>query len=69
MISDVVNFYMCKIETLTVKVSNNFYVTGFVDVSPEETVQKSPFESFKDVDDSSSVKESWVPKEVSFFMI
>ncbi|KAK7290307.1 hypothetical protein RIF29_04626 [Crotalaria pallida] len=37
---------------------------GFVDVSPDETVQKSPFESFKD-DESSSVKESQVIEEAS----
>ncbi|KAK7305590.1 hypothetical protein VNO77_43496 [Canavalia gladiata] len=38
---------------------------AFVDVSPEETVQKSHFESFKDVDESSSVKEAQVPEEAS----
>lgn len=41
-------------------------ITGFVDVSPEESVQKSPFESFKDVDESSSFKEARAPAEVSF---
>ncbi|KAJ1382646.1 UCH-binding domain superfamily [Sesbania bispinosa] len=38
---------------------------AFVDVSPEETAQKSPFESFKDVDESSSLKEDQIPKEAS----
>ncbi|KAI4306321.1 hypothetical protein L6164_029609 [Bauhinia variegata] len=38
---------------------------GFVDVSPEETVQKSPFESFKDDVETSSSKEARVPDEVS----
>jgi len=43
-----------------------FSITAFVDISPEETVQKSPFESVKD-DESSSVKEEpRVPDEVSF---
>ena len=42
-----------------------FSITAFVDVSPEETVRESPFESFKD-DESSSVKEAWVPDEVRF---
>ncbi|XP_027334831.1 protein TIC 40, chloroplastic isoform X2 [Abrus precatorius] len=37
---------------------------AFVDVSPEETEQKSPFESFKD-DESNSVKEAHVPEEAS----
>jgi len=40
-------------------------IIAFVDVTPEETVQKSPFESVKD-DESSSVKEkARVPDEVS----
>ncbi|XP_019425419.1 PREDICTED: protein TIC 40, chloroplastic-like [Lupinus angustifolius] len=37
---------------------------AFVDVSPHETVQKSPFESFKD-DASSSFKEARVTEEAS----
>ncbi|RDX73757.1 Protein TIC 40, chloroplastic, partial [Mucuna pruriens] len=48
-----------------VEVKNEPKKIAFVDVSPEETVQKSPFESFKDVDESSSVKEARVPDEVS----
>ncbi|XP_045820155.1 protein TIC 40, chloroplastic [Trifolium pratense] len=36
---------------------------AFVDVSPEETVQKNEFERFKDVDDSSSFKEARAPAE------
>lgn len=47
-----------------VEVKNEPKKIAFVDVSPEETVQESPFESFKD-DESSSVKEAWVPDEVS----
>jgi hypothetical protein len=35
-------------------------------VSPEETVQKNAFERFKDVDESSSFKETRAPAEVSF---
>ncbi|XP_028768846.1 protein TIC 40, chloroplastic [Neltuma alba] len=38
---------------------------AFVDVSPEETQQKNPFESFKDVSEPSSTKETRVPDEVS----
>ncbi|RYR27527.1 hypothetical protein Ahy_B01g051547 [Arachis hypogaea] len=37
---------------------------AFVDVSPEETVQKSPFETYND-DEASSSKEARVPDEVS----
>ncbi|TKY47309.1 TIC 40 [Spatholobus suberectus] len=48
-----------------VEVKNEPKKIAFVDVSPEETVQKSPFENFKDVDESSSVKEARVPDEVS----
>lgn len=47
-----------------VEVKNEPKKIAFVDVSPEETVQESPFESFKD-DESSSVKEARVPDEVS----
>ncbi|CAJ1960677.1 unnamed protein product [Sphenostylis stenocarpa] len=48
-----------------VEVQNEPKKIAFVDVSPEETVQKSPFESVKD-DESSSVKEETrVPDEVS----
>ncbi|XP_014518692.1 protein TIC 40, chloroplastic [Vigna radiata var. radiata] len=48
-----------------VEVPNKPKKIAFVDVSPEETVQKSPFESVKD-DESSSVKEkARVPDEVS----
>ncbi|XP_047172491.1 protein TIC 40, chloroplastic [Vigna umbellata] len=48
-----------------VEVPNEPKKIAFVDVSPEETVQKSPFESVKD-DESSSVKEkARVPDEVS----
>ncbi|KAI4307743.1 hypothetical protein L6164_030897 [Bauhinia variegata] len=36
----------------------------FVDVSPEEAEQKSPFESFKDASETSSSKEAKVPDEV-----
>lgn len=64
---DVVSFYICiKIETSTVKILNKISITAFVDVSPEETAQKTPFESFKDVDESSSSKEARVTEEVSF---
>ncbi|KAI9118586.1 hypothetical protein K1719_010918 [Acacia pycnantha] len=38
---------------------------AFVDVSPEETQQKNPFESFKDDGEPSSTKETPVPDEVS----
>ncbi|KAK4274958.1 hypothetical protein QN277_018111 [Acacia crassicarpa] len=38
---------------------------AFVDVSPEETQQKNPFESFKDDGEPSSTKETTVPDEVS----
>lgn len=38
---------------------------AFVDVSPEETTQKSPFASFEDVPEISSSKNSQFPKEVS----
>lgn len=37
--------------------------SAFVDVSPEETVQKNAFERFKDVDESSSFKETRAPAE------
>lgn len=47
------------------EVKNEPKKIAFVDVSPEETAQKSPFENFKDVDESSSVKEARVPDEVS----
>ncbi|KAG4989545.1 hypothetical protein JHK85_032528 [Glycine max] len=47
-----------------VELKNEPKKIAFVDVSPEETVRESPFESFKD-DESSSVKEAWVPDEVS----
>ncbi|XP_004500418.1 protein TIC 40, chloroplastic [Cicer arietinum] len=46
-----------------VEVKNEPKKIGFVDVSPEESVQKSPFESFKDVDESSSFKEARAPAE------
>ncbi|WJX37040.1 Protein TIC 40, chloroplastic [Trifolium repens] len=39
--------------------------SAFVDVSPEETVQKNAFERFKDVDESSSFKEARAPAEAS----
>ncbi|CAI8596410.1 unnamed protein product [Vicia faba] len=39
--------------------------TAFVDVSPEETVQKNAFERFKDVDESSSFKEARALAEAS----
>ncbi|KAF7816275.1 protein TIC 40, chloroplastic [Senna tora] len=38
---------------------------AFVDVSPEVTQEKNPFESFKDVSETSSSKETRVPDEVS----
>ncbi|XP_054818430.1 protein TIC 40, chloroplastic [Prosopis cineraria] len=38
---------------------------AFVDVSPEETQPKNPFESFKDVSEPSTTKETRVPDEVS----
>lgn len=40
-------------------------LAAFVDVSPEETTQKSPFASFEDVPEISSSKNSQFPKEVS----
>ncbi|KAK7387325.1 hypothetical protein VNO78_28044 [Psophocarpus tetragonolobus] len=48
-----------------VEVTNEPKKIAFVDVSPEETVPKSPFESFQDDDESSSVNEARVPDEVS----
>ncbi|XP_061360323.1 protein TIC 40, chloroplastic isoform X2 [Gastrolobium bilobum] len=48
-----------------VEVKNEPKKIAFVDVSPEETVQKSPFENFKDVDEYSSFKEARVPEEAS----
>ncbi|GAV76702.1 UCH37_bd domain-containing protein [Cephalotus follicularis] len=38
---------------------------AFVDVSPEETILKSPFESFEDVAEASSSKDVQFPQEVS----
>ncbi|OIV95683.1 hypothetical protein TanjilG_01477 [Lupinus angustifolius] len=46
------------------EVKNEPKKIAFVDVSPEETEQKSPFESFK-VDESSSFKEAQVTEEAS----
>ncbi|MED6118694.1 Protein TIC 40, chloroplastic [Stylosanthes scabra] len=46
------------------EVKNEPKKMAFVDVSPEETVQKSPFENYKD-DESSSSTETRVPDEVS----
>ncbi|CAK8566158.1 unnamed protein product [Lathyrus sativus] len=48
-----------------VKVKNEPKKSAFVDVSPEETVQKNAFERFKDVDESSSFKEARAPAEAS----
>ncbi|XP_061353608.1 protein TIC 40, chloroplastic-like [Gastrolobium bilobum] len=48
-----------------VQIKNEQKKIDFVDVSPEQPVRKSPFESFKDVDESSSFKESRVPEEAS----
>ncbi|KAK7301995.1 hypothetical protein RJT34_12872 [Clitoria ternatea] len=47
-----------------VEVKSESKKLAFVDVSPEETVQKSPFESYTD-DESSLVKEPPVPEEAS----
>ncbi|MED6185243.1 Protein TIC 40, chloroplastic [Stylosanthes scabra] len=46
------------------EVKNEPKKMAFVDVSPEETVQKSPFENYKD-DESSTSTETRVPDEVS----
>ncbi|XP_015949456.1 protein TIC 40, chloroplastic [Arachis duranensis] len=46
------------------EVKNEPKKMAFVDVSPEETVQKSPFETYND-DESSSSTEARVPDEVS----
>nr|Q8GT66.1 RecName: Full=Protein TIC 40, chloroplastic; AltName: Full=Translocon at the inner envelope membrane of chloroplasts 40; Short=PsTIC40; Flags: Precursor [Pisum sativum]AAN75219.1 chloroplast protein translocon component Tic40 precursor [Pisum sativum] len=48
-----------------VEVKNEPKKSAFVDVSPEETVQKNAFERFKDVDESSSFKEARAPAEAS----
>ncbi|KAK8468671.1 hypothetical protein PHAVU_006G083300 [Phaseolus vulgaris] len=48
-----------------VEVQNKPKKIAFVDVSPEETVQKSPFESVKDNESSSVKEEARVPDEVS----
>lgn len=59
-----VYFYCISIETFLVP--DKISLTAFVDVSPEETQQKNPFESFKDDGEPSSAKEIRVPDEVSF---
>ncbi|KAL5102224.1 hypothetical protein RYX36_006551 [Vicia faba] len=48
-----------------VEVKNEPKKSAFVDVSPEETVQKNAFERFKDVDESSSFKEARALAEAS----
>ncbi|XP_058787872.1 protein TIC 40, chloroplastic [Vicia villosa] len=48
-----------------VEVKNEPKKSAFVDVSPEETVQKNAFERFKDVDESSSFKETQAPANAS----
>lgn len=40
-------------------------VTAFVDVSPEEAEQKSPYESFKDASGTSSFKDAQIAGVVS----
>lgn len=39
-------------------------LAAFVDISPEETTQKSPFDNFEDVKETSSSKDAQ-PPEVS----
>lgn len=38
---------------------------AFVDVSPEESMPKSPFDNFEDVTSTSPSKDAQPPKEVS----
>lgn len=52
-------------ETFLLKFLIKFLLPAFVDVSPEETQEKNPFESFKDASEASSSKETRVPDEVS----
>ena len=53
------------IKIILVRISNKISFTACVDVSPEETMQKSPFENLKDVESSS--QDARAPSEVSFF--
>lgn len=43
-----------------------FVLTAFVDVSPEEAEHKSPYESFKDVTETSPSKDTQTSESVSF---